>query len=934
MGGLVVFLIVAFIFVSVVQWVRTGSLRGRIEALEREIARLKNGECAAPELWTVPAERSAPQNDAARATPADNAAETAAAFYPVSADIAAARAAPADNAAGAAAAFSPVSADIDAAAAAVAPGDRTAGTEPPALLRHLSAFIKSGNYWAAGGIVFLLAGFATLIAYLARRGFFTLEMGIASAVLTGLGMLAAGWVFRNRRRVYCLLLQGGGIGMLYLSVFAAHRLTPWFSPLTALILLSLLVAPAVILALFQGSELLAVFGFFGGFAAPLLVSSGDGGHVFLFSYYTVLSLGVFTIGLFRFWRGLNLLAFLCTFGSALWWVSAAYGPEMFWSAEPFFIGYLLIFTILGIHGFGKKVFQRDAYFDTTLLLGSPALGAILQWRVFSFIEHGHALVSLVFAAFYLALAILIWKRKGAVMRLFAEAYLGLAALLANLAVPLELAPGITSAIWAAEGVLFFFFGLRLKNGKATLAALGLHFAAAIAFAADRTVRSGEAVLFRSPNFTGSALIALAALALIIIARKLREQTNGGAADAAGNFFPPGIYHPGFFIAAVWFYAWWFGGWLNEFSRVLPDYWGVFFIFCSATALGGFAAARFLRCPALLLGIIPSLVCALCVMLGVIFENALDYFGGGPWFVLSRNFFQGPYRWGWPVFFAVQAAIAGLGKKDVRDEIRWSALFAVVLIAAVILSSSGRALTLHFNLAPAWRSFAGLLPLFAAIIITGYARRRTGPRALGPLGGKLMFFVLPLIFSGVLGLWFVATLFLSGDPAPVPVYIPILNPLDLLEAFSIMLFLFWQSGLRKTKEALGNTALFAITDTALFLFITALVARSLHFYAGIPYEKLAGSDAFQLGLLVSWAFYGVAHIIAGTRLARRGIWIAGAALTVLDVAKLLILDMAGSGTPARIISFFASGLVLLFIGWVSPLPPAHQDQNAAGKDQPE
>ena len=96
MGGLVVFLIVAFIFTFVVQWVRTGSLRGRIEALEREIvllkreiALLKKGEYAAPEIWIAPAETTAvesPRDDAPLAehslsadvaATADRAAETA-----------------------------------------------------------------------------------------------------------------------------------------------------------------------------------------------------------------------------------------------------------------------------------------------------------------------------------------------------------------------------------------------------------------------------------------------------------------------------------------------------------------------------------------------------------------------------------------------------------------------------------------------------------------------------------------------------------------------------------------------------------------------------------------------------------------------------------------------------------------------------------------
>jgi uncharacterized membrane protein len=248
-------------------------------------------------------------------------------------------------------------------------------------------------------------------------------------------------------------------------------------------------------------------------------------------------MGVLVIGIFRFWRGLNLLAFLSTFIAALWWTIQSYQPRLFWSSQPFFLGYILIFTVLGIHVFGRRVFQRDAYWDGTLLLGTPMLGAILEWRIFSFINHGHALVSVCFAACYLVLALLIWKRRGAAMAFFAEGYLGLAALLANIAIPLELAPQITSAIWAAEGALVFFFGLRLKNVKMVFAALVLHGAAAIAFALDGKADYSQRALFHSSRFTGSLVIALAALAFLVIAQKFREcLAENGEAGAAGGFF--------------------------------------------------------------------------------------------------------------------------------------------------------------------------------------------------------------------------------------------------------------------------------------------------------------------------------------------------------------------------------------------------------------
>ena len=69
---------------------------------------------------------------------------------------------------------------------------------------------------------------------------------------------------------------------------------------------------SALLALAQNALPLAVVGTAGGFLAPILVSTGSGNHIALFTYYAVLNLGVFAIAWFRTWRVLNVLGFVLT----------------------------------------------------------------------------------------------------------------------------------------------------------------------------------------------------------------------------------------------------------------------------------------------------------------------------------------------------------------------------------------------------------------------------------------------------------------------------------------------------------------------------------------------------------------------------------------------------------------------------------------------
>ena len=793
------------------------------------------------------------------------------------------------------------------------------------------SFIKGGNLWAAGGVVLLTAGFGTLIAYLGRRGFFTVEMGIAAAAAAGLGMILSGWRLRLKRPVFFLILQGGGVGLLYMSIFAAHKLTVYFGAPLSLVLMTVLIPPTVILALFQNSQGLAVFGFMGGFSAPLLLASGAGNHLFLFAYYTILNAGVLAIGFFRTWKGLNLAAFLFSFGFSIFWAMRYYAPEFFFTSEPFFIVFIILFTVLGLRSFRSP----SLFWDLILIAGTPVAAVILQWKVFSYIEHGYAIIAITFSAFYLMLTIAILKKFPA-RKICAEGYLALGAVLANLAIPLELSPGITGAIWAAEGALIFFLGLRVfsrgQGDKRIMAAgLVIHAAAAIAFIRDIYSKwhlDGIAE-WRSPAFLGSIVIALSALAMAALAEKLMGKREGKK------------YNPLAWAVALWGFGWWFCGWGFEFNRILVEPAGAFLLLASASAFTAFLALKISGLDFFAAAMVPAPLIAIFTVLGVLGNNISKFSSYRTELVFTHNFFDPSRITGWLsflIFHSLMLALpallqylpSGYGRINavIKNNSEKTAIpawfhdlrtFVFLLTALALISASGRFYTIELGLSPSWTSLAGLLPLFAFLIILSQNRSQRKKPVDG--GTALIHTALPVIVSFILALWFIVTLLRPGDPSPLPFYVPVLNPLDLLEGLCIACIVYWQIKRDPAMKSLKKTDLIIIGDVMVFLWITSILARSIHFYAGIPWHMVSSSDAFNVGLFIFWALYGILHIITGHRKKSRPPWIAGAILVVADIAKLILLDMRDIGAIPRILSFFAAGIVLLFIGWAAPLPPA-------------
>ena len=177
-------------------------------------------------------------------------------------------------------------------------------------LKRAGTWISTGNVPVKVGVIVSFIGVSFLLKYAIDRNLLnlSLEFRLLAVAAAGMALLAIGWRLRRKKRVYALSLQGGGVGILFLTVFAALQLWQLLPATLAFFLLVALAFLTAALAVQQNSRMLAILGIIGGFLAPVLASTGQGNHVVLFSYYLVLNGAVVGIAWFRAWRGLNLIS--------------------------------------------------------------------------------------------------------------------------------------------------------------------------------------------------------------------------------------------------------------------------------------------------------------------------------------------------------------------------------------------------------------------------------------------------------------------------------------------------------------------------------------------------------------------------------------------------------------------------------------------------
>ena len=108
----------------------------------------------------------------------------------------------------------------------------------------------------------------------------------------------------------------------------------------------------------------------------------------------------------------------------------------------------------------------------------------------------------------------------------------------------------------------------------------------------------------------------------------------------------------------------------------------------------------------------------------------------------------------------------------------------------------------------------------------------------------------------------------------------------------------------------------------FVWLNVILLRSVHTWGGVVYrmDTLFDSSLVQTSLSIFWTLIGLTGTVISSRLGSRKTWIYGAMLIGIVVLKLFVIDLDNSSSIERIISFLVVGLLLLMVGYFSPIPP--------------
>ncbi len=766
-------------------------------------------------------------------------------------------------------------------------------------VERVKQWFTSGNVPVKVGMLVLLAGVAALLKYVSDQGWLRLPIelrlaGISAAALAG---LVFAWRKRESHRAFALALQGGGIGVLLLTVFAATRNYGVLDPGPAFAVSVVLIAGLCVMAVLQESRTLAILGVLAGFMAPVWLSDGGGNHVALFSYYALLNAGIFAIAWVRPWRILNLLGFAFTWGIGTLWGVLDYTPAKFASTEPFLLLFFAFYLLLPLLYARRAAKPGGARIDGCLLFGTPLVAFSLQAGLLQGERMPLALCALGVALLYAVLARALLGRER--LHLLAQGYAILAVGFATLAVPLALSAKATASVFALEGAGLVWLGLVQQRRLARWTGIGLQLAAAFALAVGidgaHALRGGAEFAVANAVFMGALLIALAAFASAWLYR------------GAGN-------RPVAVIAYAWALAWWLGNAGTEIARFVEPRSVLHGMLLLLGVTGWLAAEVHRRRPALALSLttLGGFVLAFPLAFMQVAEHGQPFAGHG--------------AWAWPLFAALGVRSL-LCLRSAGDAIAGPAQLAWWLLWPTVLSLLSWHLGKRFELAGGW---VGMLLALPWLLLAALSLRRWHWLAR-PLGVAFDRYrpILQAATFAVLGLWWLVSLASAGAAASLP-WIALLNPLDLAQLAALLLaaMCLWSADARPRLAGLR----LGLLPLAALVLVSTITLRAVHHWGDIGWDgRLIDTSLAQTSLTVVWSLLGVIGWVSGSRRGQWGLWLAGAILMAVVLAKLLLIDRGNLGDLLGIGAFIAYGLLCTLVGWLAPAPP-RKSGNATQREE--
>lgn len=306
------------------------------------------------------------------------------------------------------------------------------------------------------GIFTLVLGIGYFVKYAIDKNWIGENSRAGIGFIVGIAIIGIGHFLRKNYLVFSSIITGGGIAVLYFTTTIAFREYHIFSQNIGFLITCLITIASIALSYYYKSEILIIFSLFGGFLAPLMISTGQSNYVFLFTYISVLNIGMLIIAYLKQWKSIGWISFIFTSIYLFFWTMER--AEV--NAVLFYIITYLIFYAFALQNYIKKNTLEQFDILMLVLINFSSIAGL----VFIFNEL-QLLPASVFPIMFALINAVGWYREyqkknfGINYSVFTSITISLV----TLAFALELKTHLITSIWAVEATLLLYIWKKTNH---------------------------------------------------------------------------------------------------------------------------------------------------------------------------------------------------------------------------------------------------------------------------------------------------------------------------------------------------------------------------------------------------------------------------------------------------------------------------------------
>jgi uncharacterized membrane protein len=314
------------------------------------------------------------------------------------------------------------------------------------------------------GLLLVLVGVGFFLKYSIDNGMLPPAARSVLAACAGLSMLTAGTrLLSGNYKLIGQGLLGTGTATLYFSVFAASSMYQLMSIEAGFALMTIVTILAGFISVRFDSRLTAVFGVFGGYLTPIMLSTNTVNYPGLYGYLLVLGCGILGVSAFRRWPLLSYLGFVCHHMLVLASLGRFEPAVHFWQVMPFLIAFFGMFSTM-VFIYNLRVRVSSNLLDVIVLFLNAATFFGISYGLIerTFGYRWSAAVALGLSAFY-ALHVHYCLIRRVLDRELMLTFIGLSSVFLSVSLPLLLSGQWIAASWSLQAVAMLWLASRIRS---------------------------------------------------------------------------------------------------------------------------------------------------------------------------------------------------------------------------------------------------------------------------------------------------------------------------------------------------------------------------------------------------------------------------------------------------------------------------------------